>query len=86
MAVIILLPKKSIITIDVFYYFPEYPLLIQEFVWQTEDRVPEIPRTRKFLKYWETNIDGLIKEVILSGLNSDGSATRFQSVDEILSL
>ena len=86
MAVIILLPKRSLITIDVFYYFPDYPLVIQEFMWQCEDITPEIPRTRKFLKYWEQNIDGLIKEVILSGLNPDGGAIKFQHVDEILSL
>ena len=86
MAVILLLPQKSLITIDVFYYFPDYPLIIHEFIWQTEDQVPEIPRTRKFLKYWERNIDGQIKEVVLSGLKSDGSATRFQTVDEIFSI
>lgn len=86
MAIVLLLPKKSLITIDVFYYFPDYPLLIQEFAWQTEDIIPEIPRTRKFLTYWERNIDGLISQVILTGLNSDGSASKFQTVDEILSL
>lgn len=86
MAILILPPKQTIITVDVFYYFPDHPLLIQEFMWQTEDVVPEMPRIRKFLTYWQNNIDGLIKEVVLFGLNPNGDPCRFQTVDEIFSL
>ena len=52
----ILLHKKSIVTIDVFYYLPEYTNILQEFVWQTEDIVPEYPRVHQFLNYWKENI------------------------------
>ncbi len=61
----ILLHKKSIVTVDVFYYMPDYTNILQEFVWQTEDVVPDCPRVHKFLNYWKDNINALISEVII---------------------
>ena len=37
--------------------------ILQEFVWQTKDVVPEIPRVHKFLDYWHKNIDAVISEI-----------------------
>lgn len=85
MTQIILFPKKSLITVDVFYFFPDFPLVIQEFVWQTDDIVPELPRVHKFLRYWENNIEGLIHHVILAG-DGLGGAREFKTVDEIFTV
>lgn len=57
--------KKNLVTVDIFYYVPDYTI-IQEFVWQTEDVVPEIPRVHKFLHYWKENIDAAIQEILIS--------------------
>lgn len=86
MANIFIIPKKALITIDVFYYLPDYPLLIEEFMWQVEDIIPEIKRVKKFILFWERNIDADIQEIMLAGLDSPDSRQRFNSVDEILSL
>ena len=56
---------KTLVTIDVFYYIPN-SLLINEFIWQTTDLVPEIPRVHEFLKYWHENIDAKIQEVLVA--------------------
>lgn len=55
--------RPSIVTIDIFYYMPMYTSIIQEFIWQTEDIVPRLPRTHKFLNFWKNNIDATIQEV-----------------------
>ena len=34
-------------------------------MWQTEDTLPEYPRIKQFLDYWDKNIDGPIKEVYI---------------------
>ena len=57
---------KALVTVDVFYYMPDRQLLINEFIWQTPDIVPEIPRVHKFLTYWQENIEAVIKEVLVS--------------------
>ena len=55
---------KKLITIDVFYYIPK-TLILNEFLWQLEDVVPEIPRVHQFLNYWKNNIDAKISEVLI---------------------
>ena len=32
-------------------------------MWQTEDITPEFPRIGKFIKYWDENIEGLIRDI-----------------------
>jgi uncharacterized protein Usg len=61
-----LLNKKQLVTIDIFYYRPDYRNLIQEFIWQISDNVPGLRRTHKFLNYWHYNIDAVVQEVMIS--------------------
>ena len=74
--------KKSIVTIDVFYYLPEYTNILQEFVWQTEDIVPEYPRVHQFLNYWKENINAVISEVIVV----DSDNYEYRPVKEIYTI
>ena len=55
--------RKSLVTVDILYWMPDYDNILQEFVWQTKDVVPEIPRVHKFLDYWQKNIDAVISEI-----------------------
>jgi len=42
---------------------PDYNNVLQEFVWQTSDIIPEYPRVHRFLNYWQENIEAVISEV-----------------------
>ena len=57
--------KWTVATVQVVYYIPDYLHIVNEFMWQTEDQLPEYPRITKFLNYWDKNIDGPIKEVYI---------------------
>ena len=61
----IILKKWTVASVQVVYYIPDYMSLENEFVWQTEDQLPEYPRITRFLNYWDKNIDGPIKEVYI---------------------
>lgn len=76
--------KTQIVTVNVIYYRPDYTHLLQEFVWSTEDQVPELFRVHKFLWYWKMNIQAIIKEILV-GVN-DRPFQTFSSVDAILKL
>ena len=52
--------------VNVNYFLPDYINLVQEFIWQTEDYVPKLPRVHKFLNYWHKEIDAVINEVRVS--------------------
>jgi uncharacterized protein Usg len=76
--------NKQIVTVNIIYYRPDYTHLLQEFVWSTEDQVPELYRVHKFLWHWKHNIHAVIKEIML-GVNHRPFQT-YSSVDEILKL
>ena len=76
--------NTQIVTVNVIYYRPDYTHLLQEFVWSTEDQVPELYRVQKFLWHWKHNIQAVIKEIML-GVNNRPFQT-YASVDEILKL
>jgi len=52
--------------VDVLYYLPDQPSLLNEFLWETLDIKPKFPRVRKFLDFWERKIDGRIKQVTIA--------------------
>ena len=76
--------NTQIVTVNVIYYRPDYTHLLQEFVWSTEDQVPELYRVQKFLWHWKHNIHAVVKEIML-GVNNRPFQT-YASVDEILKL
>ena len=57
--------KWTIATVQVIYFIPDHLHILNEFMWQTEDELPEYPRIKRFLDYWDKNIDGPIKEVYI---------------------
>lgn len=50
-------------TAEVLYFFPDYPRVLQAFIWQTMDFNPDYPRIRQFLRYWEQHIEGRLHSV-----------------------
>lgn len=48
---------------EILYHMPDHPGLLQSFIWQTLDIAPRYPVLRKFLDYWENNIEGRLHSV-----------------------
>jgi uncharacterized protein Usg len=79
-----LIRRKHLVTVDIFYYRPDYQNIIQEFLWQTEDQIPEYYRVHKFLNHWKNNIDAVIKEIFIATANTNRSS--YRSIDEFFNL
>ena len=62
---VVYIPKWTLATVQVIYHIPDYVHILNEFAWQTEDRLPEYPRIHEFLDYWDKHIDGPIKEAYI---------------------
>lgn len=74
----LILRRKSIVTVGVFYYMPDFPNIVNEFVWQVEDVVPEIPRIHAFLCYWKKEKLARVQQVLVShGHNQGINMTEF---------
>jgi uncharacterized protein Usg len=50
-------------TAEIIYRLPDYPGLLQTFLWQQLDLGPQFPRLSDFLDFWEQNIDGKLYHV-----------------------
>lgn len=50
-------------TAEILYHLPDTPSLLQSFIWQELDLAPEYPVLAKFLRFWETSLDGKLHSV-----------------------
>jgi len=50
-------------TAEIVYRMPDHPSVLQTFIWQHLDLVPQFPELKRFLAFWEKNLDGPIHSV-----------------------
>jgi uncharacterized protein Usg len=50
-------------TAEILYHRPDHPAFLQSFVWQEYDLVPQFPVLNKFLRFWQTQIEGRLHSV-----------------------
>ena len=62
----LLIKRRVLVTLNVYYWLPDYENILQQFLWQTLDTKPKYPRIEKFLDYWHNNIDAIVNEIEIS--------------------
>lgn len=50
-------------TAEIIYVLPDFPDLLQTFIWQNLDIAPQFPRLHLFLAFWEQNIQAKLFSV-----------------------
>ena len=50
-------------TARIFYGMPDYPEILQEYVWQEYDVAPEFPVLQRFLVFWKRELAGPLHSV-----------------------
>ena len=50
-------------TATILYGMPDYPQLLQSYVWQQYDLAPRFPVLRKFLDFWARELEGPLHSV-----------------------
>ena len=50
-------------TAQIFYRRPDHPWLLQTYVWQEYDLFPHFPSLKRFLAFWEKNLEGALHSV-----------------------
>ena len=53
----------SLTTAEILYRLPDFPRLLQSYVWQDYDVAPNFPKLVDFLDYWAANLDGPLYRV-----------------------
>ena len=62
---LIVIKRKTLVTLNIFYWMPDYENILQQLIWQTMDVKPKYPRVHKFLDHWHNNIDAKLSEIII---------------------
>ncbi len=52
------LADHRLTTAEILYHMPDHPALLQAYIWQDYDLAPNFPELRRFLAFWERELDG----------------------------
>ncbi len=77
--------RYRLTTAEITYHLPDYPHILQSFVWQNLDLAPTFPALRRFLAFWQRNLEGKVHsvKVACSGIIT---SPQFRAVDTIVTL
>ncbi|MEM7693285.1 MAG: aspartate-semialdehyde dehydrogenase [Pseudomonadota bacterium] len=53
----------SLTTAEILYRLPDYPAVLQSYVWQDYDQAPDFPVLGRFLEFWRDEIEGPLHSV-----------------------
>lgn len=56
----------SLTTAEIIYRLPDYPALLQSYIWQEYDLAPRFPKLRSFLDFWTAKLDGKLFKVTVA--------------------
>lgn len=59
----LILDGYRLTTAEILYRMPDHPSFLQTYLWQELDLAPRFPVLRKFLDFWEKNLDGPLHSV-----------------------
>ena len=55
-------------TAEILYHLPDHPALLQSYLWQEYDLAPGFPALRRFLEFWDRNLEGRLHSVRVASL------------------
>ena len=77
--------EYALTTAHILYHLPDYPALLQSYVWQDYDLAPDFPVLAKFLDFWNTRLDGPLHSVRVAQKGILGRA-EIKTVDGVFTL
>lgn len=79
----LIIPRIVLVTTNVLYYRPDFPSIVNSFVWQTEDKLPSLPRVAKYLDFWRREIRAVIANIEVCYTDERGSVRRADGMWEL---
>jgi uncharacterized protein Usg len=58
-------------TAEILYHLPDYPDLVQSYLWQSLDRIPDFPKLNRFLGSWDGTREGKLHAVRIDYVGLD---------------
>lgn len=61
----LMLKGYRLTTAEIVYHLPDFPELLQSYIWQEYDLPPSFPQLIAFLTFWKKSLDGKLHSVYL---------------------
>jgi len=71
--------------VEIHYFLPDHPSLLQQFVLQQYDIAPRFPALRDYLDFWRRDIEAAIHSVRLSHQHLI-SPSEWRAIDGVISI
>lgn len=72
-------------TIEIHYYMPDYPALLQMFAFQQYDVAPRFPLLHEFLDHWRSEVEAALHSIRVAHKHLIGPA-EWRAVDGVISI
>jgi uncharacterized protein Usg len=72
-------------TVEISYYMPDHPTLLQLFIWQHYDVAPQFPVLRDFLDHWRREVEAALHSVRVAHNHLIGPA-EWRAVDGVITI
>ena len=72
-------------TVQIHYFMPDHPSLLQMFMMQQYDLAPRFPRLDRFLDYWRREIEAVLHSVQVAHKDLIGPA-EWRAVDGVITI
>lgn len=68
------LAGHQLTTAELLYALPDHPMLLQTYIWQEYDLAPRFPELKRFITFWQRDLDGKLHSVTVSIREALGDA------------
>lgn len=72
-------------TVEIHYYLPDHPSLLQMFLWQQYDIAPRFPELHRFLDHWRREIDAALHSIRVAHQHLIGPS-EWRAVDGVITI
>ncbi len=72
-------------TVEIHYYMPDHPRLLQQFVIQQYDVAPRFPVLRDYLEFWKRDIEAVLHSVRVAHQHLIGPS-EWRAVDGMITI
>jgi uncharacterized protein Usg len=73
-------------TAEILYRMPDHPAVLQTYIWQDMDLAPDYPTLKRFLDFWERELEGKLYSVRVGTAGSVIAPPAWRHVDHSLAL
>ena len=59
----LMLQGYGLTTAEMYYHMPDFPHVLNSYIWQEYDLAPDMPKLFEFVEFWQYEIEGALHSV-----------------------